>query len=71
MDGKPAKRAKVIADRFDVMSHEEVEMIKKGCVPDNTSKNTTWAMRVFDSWRSFRNESAPEEEQCPVHGLTR
>ena len=29
--------------------------ITKGYVPPNTAKNTTWALRVFEEWRTARN----------------
>ena len=35
-------------------------------VPNNTRKQTDWAMNVFESWRSTRNG-----ENCPAHLLTK
>ena len=32
-------------------------------IPQNTAECTSWALRVFQSWRDQRNKSV--EEQCP------
>ena len=38
----------------------EVADITKGYVPPNTAKNTTWALRVFEEWRTARNKNSTE-----------
>ena len=37
--------------------------IRKGYVPQNTDKATTWAMRVFKAWRIERNKV--DTDKCP------
>ena len=36
----------------------------EGYTPDNTKKNTGWAVRVFDEWRNERSDACDEE--CPA-----
>ena len=53
-------------------SNTEMIEICKGFVPDNTKKNTEWAIRVFSEWRSYRNKATTvAEEMCPVDWLER
>ena len=52
---------------FDVTFYD-LSKIKEGECPANTEKNTEWAIRNFESWRSARNKRYPEE-QCPPNVL--
>ena len=49
--GKGKMEAK---DRFGDTSCEELTNLSKGYVPQNTEKNTQWAMRVFEQWQEAR-----------------
>lgn len=40
---------------------EEVKNLTKGYIPDNTQKNTAWAVKVFSEWRFAREEKCPED----------
>ena len=47
------------------MSESEIASISKPFVPSNTKKNTSWAVTVFQKWRSYWNATASEgERQC-------
>ena len=38
-------------ERFsDTISKEELEKMSQGFVPENTAKNTKWAITMFSSW---------------------
>ena len=43
------------------LTKAEVSKVREGFVPENTSKNTTWGLRVFEAWRDQRKC----EEKCP------
>ena len=65
-----AKRTRVDEERPEKGSrftapHSPTTMRKicQGYVPSNTSKSTSWAVRVFLSWREQRNKRV--SEQCP------
>ena len=58
------KRAKKVKDRFGKpTSEEEIAKLAKGFVPENTKKNNSWALKVFNDWKSQR--STEDGEQCP------
>ena len=65
---RPAKRLKLSLkhnhERFSLATSEEVEAAKKPIVPPNTTKSTDWAVRVFRSWVTQRNERLPGDK-CP------
>ncbi len=47
--------------RFDfTTSEEELSELAKGLVPQNTAKNTQWAVKNFEDWRKTRNACHPE-----------
>ena len=53
------ERKKVLSpsSRFNTtVSDAEVEKSSKGCVPKNTSRSTSWAVRVFNQWIEQRNK---------------
>ena len=42
---------------FDVtVSNAEIEKSSKGNIPKNTSRSTSWALRVFTQWIEQRNK---------------
>ena len=43
----------------------------KGFVPENTSKNTNWAVENFNSWCVARNKHYRDSEKCPTDLLTK
>ena len=47
-------------------SDDKLADLAKGFVPDNTEKNTRWALKNFDLWRKARNTCRPEDS-VPVH----
>ena len=49
---------------FDV-TFDDLSKFKEGERPTNTEKNTKWAIRNFESWRSARNKRYPEEQYPP------
>ena len=51
---KKVKGKKEAKDRFGDTSCEELTNLSKGYVPQNTEKNTQWAMRVFEQWQEAR-----------------
>ena len=57
---KPADGCK---DCFVVVSSKEVEEPKKQIVPKNTSKQTSWAVRLFETWCRQRNEHSVKNWQ--------
>ena len=58
------KRAKKVKDSFGKpTSEEEIAKLAKGFVPENTKKNNSWALKVFNDWKSQR--STEDGEQCP------
>ena len=42
-------------DRFVQTSGDTVQQYSKGFIPDNTTKNTRWAMNNFNDWMKWRN----------------
>ena len=48
---------------FDV-TIEELDAFKEGDCPTNTLKNTEWALKTFESWRTTRNKNH-ELDLCP------
>ena len=55
----PAKKCRFSSPH----SPTSMEKICEGYVPKNTSKSTSWALRVFRAWREQRNEH--EDDKCP------
>ena len=55
----PAKKCRFSSPH----SPTSMEKICEGYVPKNTSKSTSWALRVFRTWREQRNEH--EDDKCP------
>ena len=53
---EPCKRFKPPTDK------EEIDVITKGYIPENTRKSTSWALKVFNEWRYSRES---EERNCP------
>ena len=54
---------------FDDVTIEELDAFKEGDCPTidsptNTAKNTEWAVRTFEVWRTARNEKHPLD-LCP------
>ena len=47
---------------------EEIDVITKGYIPENTRKSTSWALKVFNEW-TYSRES--EERNCPDNLLER
>ena len=45
---KPSKRFK------PATNDEEVNVLTKGYIPDNTKKNTAWSLKVLNEWRCSR-----------------
>ena len=43
---------------------EDIDKASKGCVPENTSRSTGWALRTFQAWARQRNERSGD--LCPV-----
>ena len=43
----PRKKSKRFAA---ATSDEQMEKLRKGFVPKNTTKSTNWAVRVFEQW---------------------
>ena len=65
---KKGKRSKTSSpkssSRFaSPVSSPTMRKICKGYVPPNTDKATTWAVRVFNSWRQERDKTSTEK--CP------
>ena len=51
---KKVKGKKEAKDCFGDTSCEELTNLSKGYVPQNTEKNTQWAIRVFEQWQEAR-----------------
>ena len=63
----PKKQRKTLAKRFGSISDDSaIEVMKKGYVPENTKKSTSWAVGVFSEWRAARN-STSSEKVCPAN----
>ena len=73
-DFKPLKRKKVSkcepSKRFKTAtSEEEINVITKGYIPNNTKRSTSWSVKVFNEWRCAREglKKCPENLfQSPV-----
>ena len=50
----------------EAKSAEEIADLTKGYVPPNTSKNTSWAVKVFNDWHCERNEKQKESSVLKV-----
>ena len=53
------KEKKVLSpsSRFNTtVSNEEVNKSSKGCIPKNTSRSTSWTVRVYKQWIEQRNK---------------
>ena len=48
-------------------TNQEISTLSKGYVPTN-AKNNCWAVKVFNEWRTHRNQSV-QEEKCPSNLL--
>ena len=57
---KSAKRFKSATD------DEEIQVLTNGYVPDNTKKNTAWAVKVFNEWRCAREFESPPNDILTV-----
>ena len=53
---KAAKNHEDSRFSFDV-TMEELDAFKEGDCPTNTLKNTEWALKTFESWRTARNKN--------------
>ena len=49
------------SQRFDFADDERLSELSKGLIPENTSKSTKWALKVFDQWRDARNKRYPDD----------
>ena len=60
-------KASASVDRFASVSDEKLAELSKGFVPDNTRKNTNWAMNVFLEWKAATNSRLAKEKKstCP------
>ena len=59
---KPLKPKDYGKERFsETVSEEQVAVLSKGFVPANTSKNTKWAVNVFEAWVQSRNSRTEDE----------
>ena len=50
----------------EFVSDDKLADLAKGFFPDNTEKNTRWALKNFDLWRKARNTCRPEDS-VPVN----
>ena len=58
---KKLSHTKPDKERFsDTISKEELKKMSRGFVPENTAKNTKWAITVFSSWLESRNRCTGE-----------
>ena len=65
---KKKKTTKAPGGRFATpLSPKSMEQVCRGVVPKNTKKCTSWALRVFEEWRTERN--SVNEESCPENLL--
>ena len=69
-----AKKPKLLVqERFGkvVTPEGKLEEYSKGFVPKNTESNTQWALRNFEAWRTWRNNTATDSSsQVPNDLLT-
>ena len=68
-DFKPTKRRRKVpiepSKRFKPATNdEELNVLTKGYIPNNTKENTAWSLKVFNEWRCSR------EGNCPADLLT-
>jgi hypothetical protein len=62
----PSEPESVKSKRFAFVSEGRMSEISKGYVPTNTAKQTSWAIRIFNDWRSERNSAVTDEsDMCP------
>ena len=47
--------------RFGQSVSENLSEVTKPIMPKNTKKNTSWALRNFNDWRSERERHCPQE----------
>ena len=45
----------------EFVSDDKLADLAKWFVPDNTERNTRWALKNFDLWRKTRNKCQPED----------
>jgi hypothetical protein len=50
------------------LKDEQILELAKGFVPTNTTKNTGWALRVYEEWKTERNNAS--NDKCPDDLLT-
>ena len=66
-DPPPSKRKKTMEAPGGCfatpLSHKSMEQVCQGFIPKNTKKCTSWALRVFEQWRTVRNVG--NQEICP------
>lgn len=67
MAERPAKKKRFGSPK----SSSVMDSFRKGYVPSNTKKNTSWALGVFNTWREERNKDEKSAEQCPLDLLER
>ena len=51
------------------ISDADVQEARKSAVPKNTAKNTTWAVKVWQDWRTHRFQIRGSPLDCPPHLL--
>ena len=58
---EPHPKSLPSAQRFDFADDEQLSELSKGLIPENTSKSTKWALKVFSQWRDARNQRYPDD----------
>ena len=60
---KPTKRGRKgsIEPFKPATNDEEVNVLTKGYIPDNTKKNTAWSLKVFNECRCLRAGNCPAD----------
>ena len=62
----PAKKKAKSSSRFrERRGAPEIAQMVKGYTPGNTAKSTSWAFKVFTSWRAETSEGALSGNECP------
>ena len=51
------------------VTSDELNELKEGYCPENTTKNNTWAFETFEEWRITSNSKFPVDP-CPENLLT-
>jgi hypothetical protein len=55
-----------IKKRFQTLSSNQLDKLSKPCTPKNTETSTKWALEIFHSWLSHRNNGATcDGDRCP------